>query len=367
MYDDLPADVRHKHPYHMYEEITAQPEAVARSLLLVARHGAEAISLLARARRVLLTGCGTSFHAARAGAWFLQSLSRGTVEARAVQAYELATYLSGLRPDDLIVAVSHSGTTTMTLRALERAHDCGAETVLITGFPESEGGRLARQVMPTGYAEEKSWAHTASYTAALATLAALAQGLAEPEERLTLDALPEVVADALQLEEMAHRIAASTILAERYREPTPIWLVGGGPNAITASEGVLKILETSYAQACSFELEEVLHGPLAALTPETLLIIVAPPGKSTQRAAELARAVRQIGVIPIVLLGHDNADAFEDAHRLVLPSVPEALSPIPAVVPLQLVSYFLAVGKGVNPDLIHRDDERHRAARAQYS
>jgi glucosamine--fructose-6-phosphate aminotransferase (isomerizing) len=156
-------------------------------------------------------------------------------------------------------------------------------------------------------------------------------------------------------------------MAERYREPTRYVLVGAGPNVTTAHEGVLKLLETSYVHASAFELEQMLHGPLAAVTPETLLIIVAPPGRSTERAAELARAARQLGPVPIVLVGDESADSFADTHRLLLPEVPEVLSPIPYVVPLQLLSYFLAVGKGLNPDLIHRDDERYREARAQYA
>lgn len=366
MYSELPPDVRHRHPYHMYEEIKAQPEAVRRSLALAAERGGEVSRVAAQARRVFLAGCGTSFHAARIGAWFLRAFSRGNIDARGVQSYEFATYHQGLRPDDVVIAVTHSGTTVMTLQALEMADRAGAETISVTGFPDSPATALARHVLPTGYAGEKSWAHTVSYTAALTSLAAIANSLAEPEERLDLSPLPDVVADALQLEEMAHRVAAGALMGERYHEPSRIVLIGGGPNATTAREGVLKILETSYCQASAFELEEMLHGPLAAVVPETLLILIAPPGRSSERAAELARAARAIGTVPVVLVGSENANAFVEAHRLLMPDLPEVLSPLPYVVPLQLFSYFLAVGKGHNPDLLHRDNERYRAARAQY-
>jgi glucosamine--fructose-6-phosphate aminotransferase (isomerizing) len=301
------------------------------------------------------------------GAWFLQSFTRGNVDARAVQAYELAAYPPGVRPDDLVLAVSHSGTTTMTLHALERVQELGAETVALTGFPDSPAGQLARHVLPSGYSAELSWAHTASYTAALTSLAALANALAGPEERLDLSPLPSVMADALQLEEMAHRLAASVLMGERYHETSRIVLTGAGANASTAQEGALKILETSYCPATAFELEEMLHGPLAAVTPDTLLILLAPPGKSTERAAELARAARAIGTVPVALVGSDNANAFEDAHRFLMPDAPEVLTPLAYVVPLQLFSYFLSVGRGLNPDLLHRDDERYRVARAMYT
>lgn len=366
MYETLPDDIRDRHPYYMYEEIRAQPEAVARALDGVRATGAEARDAVARARRVFVTGCGTSYHAAKVGASLLRGLSRGGVEAWPVRAFELVNYFSGLRPDDAVVAVSHSGTSFMTLRTLEAAGSAGAETVAVTGFPASEAGRLARHVVPTGYEQERSWAHTISYLAALTCLAAIANDLAGPQERLDLGYLPEAVAEALQLEELAHRLAASTLVAERYREPPPILLVGSGPNVATAEEGALKLLETSYVQAAPFELEQMLHGPLAAVSDDTLFFLLAPGGQSTERAAELARAVRQLDIVPVVLTGEESAGAFDGSHRFLLPDVPEILSPIPYVLPLQLFAYFLAVGKGINPDLIHRDDERQRTARAQY-
>jgi len=348
----------------MYDEIKAQPNVVRGALKSAAEHGAEAARLVAGARRLFLVGSGTSLHAAEGAAWMFRSFSRGTIDARAMQAYEFATYFPGVRPDDVVIAVSHSGVSTMTRRALERAQLTGAETVAVTGFLDSPIASVAGHVLPTGYEQERSWAHTASYTATLACLAAVANALAEPEEQLDLSPLPEVLAEALQLEELTHRIAAGLLLAEQSGGAARIVLVGGGPNAATAREGELKLLETSYVQASSFELEQMLHGPLAAVTPETLLVLIAPEGNSTERAVELSRAVHQLGVTPVVLTGSDSADRFEDAHRLLLSDVPEVLSPIAAVVPLQLFSYFLSVGKGLNPDLIHRDDERYRASRA---
>jgi glucosamine 6-phosphate synthetase-like amidotransferase/phosphosugar isomerase protein len=365
-YDEIPSDVRHKHPYHMYDEIKAQPGVVGRSLSLAEQHARDARKAIAAARRVYLTGCGTSFNAAAVGAWFFRSLSRGGIDARAAGALDVALYEMALGTEDVVVAVTHSGETTMTLRALERARDAGARTVAVTGFPDRLTSAAVDHVIPTGFPEERSWAHTASYTGALTTLAAMANDCAHPDERLDLSPLPEVTGEALGLEEMAHRVAGSTLAVERFREPSRIVLVGGGPNAVTAQEGVLKLLETSYVKAEAFELEYMLHGPLAAVTSESLLVVLAPSGASTLRAADLVRAARQLDVLPVVLAGSDTADDYLDAHRLILPDVPEILSPIPYVVPLQFFAYFLAFGKGLNPDLIHRDDERHRAARSEY-
>lgn len=367
MYAELPTDRRSAHPYHMYDEIREQPRAVAESFDIVREQGADIGALLARARRIILSGSGTSLHAAQVGAWGFRAFSGGRIDALALQSYELVTYGHRLRPDDVLVAVTHSGGSTMTVRSIQQARESGAETVVITGFPDSPAGLAAAHVLSTGYTEEHSWAHTASYTAAVTTLLALANGLAGPEERLDLSPLPEVVHEALQLEEMIHRIAASAILMERYHDPSAVVVVGAGVNAFSAHEAVLKLLETSYVHAGAFELEQMLHGPLAAITPDTLVIVLAPMGKETERATELVRALQAIGVTPVVLCSDQNAEAFGEAHRLLLPELPEVLSPIPYIVPLQLFSYFLAVGKGTNPDLLHREDDRYRDARAQYA
>jgi glucosamine--fructose-6-phosphate aminotransferase (isomerizing) len=362
-----PDVVRDEHPYFMYDEIKGQPQSIEQSLRRVQEFGAEPSRLLAGARRVFLIGSGTSLHAAEVGAWFFRAFSRGKIEAQAVQSFEMVAYLPGLRPDDVVIAVSHSGTSHMTIRALERARRSAVETILITGFPESEAARAAQHVLVTGFDEEHSWAHTASYTAALTSLAALANNLAAPEEQLDLSPLPAVVTEVLELEEMTHRLAANLVVAERSGIVPSIVLVGSGPNAVTAREAQLKLLETCYVQPLAFELEQTLHGALAAVTRDTLVMVVAPHGASTDRAAELCRALYRLEVHPVVFCGSDNADVFSEAHRFVMPDVPEVISPIATVVPLQLFSYFLSVGRGNNPDLIHRDDERQRAARAEYA
>ncbi len=366
MYSELPADIRHQHPYHMYDEIKAQPEAVARSFAVFERQGEPGSRVVGQARRVYLTGCGTSWHAAQIGAWMLRAFTRGGLDVHAVQAFEMATYEQGIRPGDVLIAVTHSGVTAMALRALDKGRAAGATGVAVTGFPESAVRDHADVVLPTGYNDERSWAHTASYTAALATLAALANSLASSEERLDLSPLPEVLHTALELEEVAHRLAASAVSALRTNPGLAIMLVGGGPNALTAQEGALKLLETSYVQATGWELEQVLHGPLAALTPGELCIIIAPSGASVERAVQLMHAVQRIEVTPVVITDDAVLGWFDGAHRLVLPEVPEILSPFSTVVPLQLFSYVLALGNGFNPDLIHRDDERYRLAAAEY-
>jgi glutamine---fructose-6-phosphate transaminase (isomerizing) len=366
VYSELPPDIRHKHPYHMYDEIALQPQAVARSFDLFEQYGGRVVDLVASARRVVVTGCGTSFHGALSGAWLLRALGPEDASIQAIQAYELVTYNRDLRPDDLLIALSHSGTSYMTLRALDKARLAGAETVLLTGFPDSPGAQHASHVVPTGYSEERSWAHTVSYTAALAIFAALASTLNSGDRHVDFGTLPAIVQASLSIEEMAHRLAASLIVSERYREPGNIVIIGGGPQEATAHEGVLKLLETSFVNASAFELEQSLHGPLASLSDGTLVLLLVPPGRSTERAVELERALRQIGIVPVVFCGEENANSFQGSHTLVMPAIAEELSAITYVIPLQFFSYFLSIGKGINPDLIRRDEDRYRLAAKEY-
>lgn len=365
MYANLPEDVREQHPYHMYDEIRLQPGSTARALAAAAEYVPPVAAALRQARRIVFTGCGTSYHSALGGAWLLRAFSRGLLTVDALPALDAAYYAPGLGPGDVVLGVSHSGGTAMTIRALERARAAGATTVAITGFPQSDIAVTANHLLPTGYEDERSWAHTASYTATLTVLAELANQTGHADERLDLSALPEVIAEALELEGAIHRLAAGAVQTDE-AGALRLVLAGGGPNAPTAREGVLKIQETSYLPAIAYELEEILHGPLASFTPETLLLVLVPTGACTARAADLTRAAERLGLTPALLLGNESDERFAAAHRLLLPDVPERLSPLPYVIPLQLFSYFLAVGKGLNPDLIHRDDARYRAARAAY-
>ena len=163
-----PDEVRDAHPYFMYDEIKGQP-AIHRTVV------APCAGVRSRAFSLARHGPGGCFWSVPAlhcmqprsapGSFapFLAARSR----RRPCSRLKWSPYLPGLRPDDVVVAVSHSGTSTMTIRALERARRSGVETILITGFPESEAARVAQHVLVTGYDEEHSWAHTASYTAAL--------------------------------------------------------------------------------------------------------------------------------------------------------------------------------------------------------
>jgi glutamine---fructose-6-phosphate transaminase (isomerizing) len=257
--------------------------------------------------RVLYTGCGTSFHVAQTG-------------GEAVQALELV-----LRPErdaDLLVVVSHEGSTHMTLQA---ARGWSGPIWLVTGTAESPLAELAEEVVVCAPELETSWCHTASYTAAVAALAAL-----RGED---ISWYPSAVADMLA----GPRFAVS----EHER-----WLVAGaGRDWPTAQEAVLKLREGAHVAAEPWHTEQLLHGYLAAVDEGVRAFVLEGDGIAAERARGAVAALRELG-----------ADATLVPTR----------HPVVDIVQFQLLTVDLAAARGVDPDPIHRDDPRWARAREAY-
>lgn len=285
------------HPFQMYQAIQSQPEAIRRTLERADAAADAVAERIAAASRVLLVGIGTSYHAARVGE---QLFREAGCEAWAVHSFDFALAGPRLRDTDVVIAVSHRGTKQFTNRSLERAREAGAFTVLISG----EGGApegVAEAILRT-VAQERSSAHTVSYTTAIAALASLACAVGrrrgtglEAEDAFLHGPLASAVEAALGLEETMGR------LAREHSGHRRIWLAGGGPGAITAEEGALKIKETSYSQAEGMQVEALLHGPFCAVGREDLFVLIAQAGPARERMSELARLVDALGAPRVVV------------------------------------------------------------------
>jgi glutamine---fructose-6-phosphate transaminase (isomerizing) len=255
--------------------------------------------------RVLHTGCGTSFHAAQTGGWAVQALDL------AVEPREAAA----------LVAVSHEGDTPLTLEA---ARSFAGQVWLVTGKPESPLGELADEIVVATPEIERSWCHTASYTCAVAALAAL-----RGED---LSALPSAVEEALQQREPVSG-------HERFV------VAGAGRDWPTAQEAVLKLREGAFIAAEAHHTEQLLHGHLAAIDESVRAFVFEGEGRAAERAAGAVAALRLLG-----------------CEAALVPSV----HPVVDIVRFQLLTLDLADARGVDPDRIRRDDERWERARAAY-
>src|SRR3712207_5908754 len=278
----------------------------------------------------------------------------GGPDVRAVHSFDLALYGPELRQEDCLVAVSHRGAKRYTALALEKAMEVGCPTALVTGEGGSGEGR-ADAVFQT-VAQESSPAHTVSYTSAVAVLALLAgrlgyhrTGSATLPDGLLREELPEALRAALGKEEEVSTLAHEHVGRRR------IWLIGGGPSAVTATETALKIKETSYLQAEGMPTETMLHGPFQCVEADDLFVLVAPSDVARERTLEVAELADEVGA-PCVIVGD------EPAADLAVPGVPEPFSALTCLVPLQFFSYGLALARGTNPDSFRAEDPRFARA-----
>jgi len=348
---------RSGHPYHMHDAIFAQPGA----LRLVTRGQGDAIeSAAARLREVdhlLLTGVGTSWHAALVGELLFARFGGLGLRARAVHAFELASYWTEVRGKTGAIVLSHGGARRYSREGLARVKAAGGAGLVITGRGAEAPAEADWTLRSVDL--ESSGAHTVSYTAALSLLATLAATTgSRTDVARGVDAIPDMLAFLLGQESWED-------LAERYGERRRYWFVGGGPNTATALEGALKMSEASHAPAIGFNCEQFLHGAWAALESEDLLVVIAPPGPSYERCLAAARVAKEIGAPVIALVREDDREiAALAAETIALPEVDELLSPILTVVPLQLFIYHVALRRGVNPDLTRSDQPEYGRARS---
>ena len=356
----MTTDSRKAHPYHMHEAILAQPEAFFRVVERNEDEADEFASRIASCERVFLAGIGTSHHAALEGEHLMRAYGGGP-DVRAVHSFDLALYGPELRPRDCLVAVSHRGAKRYTALALEKAREKGCPTALITG--EGGGGEGRADAVFRTVVQEKSSAHTVSYTSAVAVLALLAGRLGYhrngsttlPDELLT-EEIPEALRAGLGTEEQVEALAREHVGRRR------IWLLGGGPISVTAVETALKIKETSYLQAEGMPTETMLHGPFQCVEADDLFVLVAPSGPARERTLEVAELVEEIGAAYVVV-GDETTGARQGAAGVVrVPEVPEPFSALSCLVPLQLFTYHLALARGTNPDSFRVDDPRFARA-----
>jgi glutamine---fructose-6-phosphate transaminase (isomerizing) len=341
----------------MYDAIYAQPGALR---LLTRGQGpalAAAAARLNEAPHVWLTGVGSSWHAALVGELLFARVGGLGSRARAMHAFDLVEYSPGADGGAAVVAITHRGANRSTASALARGRSAGGATAVIMG-KGVEPPPGAEHVLRTVEQEESS-CHTVSYVSAVAMLAALAATVGHHEDTTRqLDAIPDLLAMLLGQESWEE-------LAARFGGRRRYWFVGGGPNASTAYEAALKLSEAAWMPAIGLGCEQFLHGPWAAVESDDLVFVIAPPGPSHGRCHDVARVVAEIGASLVALVADgDQQIGPLAAETIALPDVPELLSPIVSIVPLQLLTYHLAVKSGANPDTMRGEQPAYGRARA---
>jgi glutamine---fructose-6-phosphate transaminase (isomerizing) len=354
----------------LYRSIHAQPQAV-RELLADWDGPSKAAEKLSQADRIFVSGIGTSFHAATVGEYLLRSM--GT-DAWTVRSFEFVHYPRPLRSDDGVIVVSHRGSKLHGIEALLRAVKSGVVTIGITGKNSKMQGA---DVIVETVEQDPSSTHSISYVGAMVRLSQVAvklgelTGNARQAERLKqgLAQLPNLMEDILTRENEVRQIAQEAVAHSRR-----MYFVGAGPNAVTAPEGALKAKEAAYVTTEGFELEQAIHGPQVAFEVDDLLIPISVKGAAQSRVADFLLALSEIGC-RVWLIGEaptkETADLFSRqgwSSFAVCDGVdlPEELTPILTVLPVQLLADFLAAARGTNADSFRKDQEAYDRAGSRF-
>ena len=359
------AERRSAHPYHLYEAIQAQPALVER--MLGRRAAVErAADAAAEKERVIFAGIGTSLHAALIAEGWMREFSGGRMLARAEQSFELVHHPIALGRTDAVVIITHTGTTTYSVEALRAARAAGALTIAITGEMSGEGVRGADFQIET-CEQEVSFAYTKSYTTALVALALVILRIAERRKLLAsaalragLERVPQMMRQALTLEPQVRELAKRAAPLER------MWLFGSGAGWATAREAALKIKESCYLAAEGFETEEILHGPFSEVDSRGTLVGLLSGKASDERARMILRAGGELKMLRAAIVTPAANREVSAEHVLVVPEAEEWLAAFVHLAPLQLLTYFMALERGVNPDTGRQEQAAHAAAAKHY-
>ena len=351
------------YPHYMLKEIHEQPVTVSDVLLgrLTdddSRVVLEGIGLdaetLTGIEKVQIVACGTSWHAAHVGKFYLEEFAHIAVSVD--YASEFVYREPVIDANTLCIAISQSGETADTRAAMRRAKDAfGAHTLAICNVAGSSMARDADGVVLTHAGPEIGVASTKAFTGQLVSLLLLAVRLGQARGAVGADEVQALCAGLRRLphamEQVLRTSDAVKRVAEFYYKAQDFLYIGRGVNYPIALEGALKLKEISYIHAEGYPAGEMKHGPIALIDDGMPILAVATQGRTYATIAGNVEEARARGgrIIAIVTPG-DNRVADAADHVIVVPSVHEALTPIVNIVPLQLLAYFTAVLRGTDVD-----------------
>jgi len=348
--------------HYMQKEIFEQPEALANTLEIVGGSksiqpgifGADAANLMTDVDSILILACGTSSHSGFTARYWLERIAGVPCNVEIASEYRYRTSVPN--PRQLIVAISQSGETADTLAALRHAKSLGqTKTLAICNVPESAIVRECALRFITRAGPEIGVASTKAFTTQLAALFLLTLVMAKVKERLTpgqesayidqLRHLPVAVNKVLELE------SDIKIWAQRFADKHHALFLGRGRHYPIAMEGALKLKEISYIHAEAYPAGELKHGPLALVDADMPVISIAPNDQLLDKLKSNLKEVQARGGELYVFADADSEMAeSEGVHVLRLPEHYGELSPILHVIPLQLLSYHVALVKGTDVD-----------------
>lgn len=347
--------------HFMLKEMYEQPHAINNTLegrlsadsVLDETFGNGAAELFKKVKHVQIVACGTSYHSGMVARYWLESL--GGISCNVEIASEFRYRKSFVQPNSLLVSISQSGETADTLAALRLAKDAGyLGSLTICNVAGSSLVRESDLAFMTRAGAEIGVASTKAFTTQLVGLAMLTlaigkyNGLTATRQRELTEALKSLPGKLEQTLALAPQIEA---LAEEFADKHHALFLGRGDQYPIAMEGALKLKEISYIHAEAYAAGELKHGPLALIDADMPIIVVAPNNDLLEKLKSNVEEVRARGGILYVFADTDARFQSDDTMRVInVPHVADILAPIVYTLPLQLLSYYVAIIKGTDVD-----------------
>jgi glucosamine--fructose-6-phosphate aminotransferase (isomerizing) len=348
--------------HFMLKEIYEQPRSVKDSMRGRLRADKGEVKLggivdheakFKKAKRIIFIACGTSWHAGLVGEYLFEEFARIPVEVEYASEFRYRNPV--IYEDDIVIAISQSGETADTLAAIELAKAKGATIVGVCNVVGSSIARATHAGSYTHAGPEIGVASTKAFTAQVTVLTLMALHVAKlrgtmAESRFRqilyqLEAIPTKIEEALKLNNLIKEIAF------KYKDSPNALYLGRGFTFPVALEGALKLKEISYIHAEGYPAAEMKHGPIALIDEEMPVFVIATKGANYEKVVSNIQEVkaRKGQVIAVITAGDKEVKEMAD-YVMEIPETDEALVPLISVIPLQLLSYHIAVMRGCNVD-----------------
>jgi len=344
------------YPHFMLKEIYEQPKSLRGSLRLQQAYLDLLTTLLDRGRELFLVAAGTSYHSCVAASYMFSKLAKLTTFP-AISSEFVEQYGSSVGTDSIILAVSQSGETYDTLKAIDHARMRAATVLGVTNTVGSTLTRVSRAYLIQQSGPEIGVAATKTFTSQLIVLAQLALKLARTRGKISQDEVDDFEERLMRVpsyvEETLERHGKGIqALVDKYAGEKLFVFLGRGISSATALEARLKLLELTYVPSLAYPAGESKHGPISIIEEGVPVIFLCPRGETRKDiiGSIMEMKARGARIISVCEEGDREITMISDDIIEMPKGIPEVLSPIPYVVPLQLFAYYLAVQKGLDPD-----------------
>ncbi|MBK6624092.1 MAG: glutamine--fructose-6-phosphate transaminase (isomerizing) [Chitinophagaceae bacterium] len=338
-------------PHTIYDCLRGRLDAAASTITM---SGVEQnIDKLKNANRIMIVACGTSWHAGLVAEYIFEELCRIPVEVEYASEFRYRNPI--VNEGDVIIAISQSGETADTLVALEKAKENGAFIFGIVNVVGSSISRISHAGAYTHAGPEIGVASTKAFTGQLAVIMMMAMKIAIEKRSITPEYYKKLLLELQDVPEKVDAILKNAeelkFIADKYKDASDFLFLGRGYNFPVALEGALKLKEISYIHAEGYPAAEMKHGPIALVTSQLPVVFVATKDSYHEKIVSNMQEIRarKGKIISIITDGDTVSPALSD-DWFSIPTADELIAPILSVVPLQLLSYYSGIAKGIDVD-----------------